>query len=154
MAQACSIADLFPDLAAAYSPNPYQWFRRRATGRKEGLGLNHVYQVRAGSKLADHCGAGALLIGSPYEAYEDDADLSAVRMMEVLCHGAAATTSCLAGALNALDELPDFWAAYQRIGRCAIDVEHKTSFVDSARYTTANVVKTCLWCGQQYRAAN
>lgn len=154
MMQERSIADLSPNLGAAYSPNLYQWLHRRGTGRNEGVVLDRVYRVRAGSKLADHYGAGALLIGSPFEAYEGDTDVSAVRMMEVLCHGAAATTVCLAGALGSLDEVPDFWASYQRIGRCAIDLEHKTSFVGSVRYTTTNGISTCLWCGRQHPAAN
>jgi len=49
--QAPSIAVLYPDLAAAYSPNLYQWLRLRGTGRKEGVALDRVYRVRAGSKL-------------------------------------------------------------------------------------------------------
>jgi len=80
--------------------------------------------------------------------------VAAVRMMDVLCHGAAATTVCLAGALGALDEVSDFWLSYQGIGCYAIDPKHKASFMDGVRYAAANGVETCLWCGHQHRAAN
>lgn len=152
--QACSIADLSPDLNAAYSPNLHQWLRRHGTGRKEGLVLDSVYRVRARSKLAEHYGDGAFVIGSPYAAYEGDTDVSGVHLMNVLCHGADASRVGLAGALESLEEVADFWTRYQQIGRCAIDPEHKTSFVDSVRYTAANGVETCQWCGHQHRAAN
>jgi uncharacterized protein YqiB (DUF1249 family) len=57
-------------------------------------------------------------------------------MMDGLCRGAAATTVCLARVLGSLDDVPDFWVSYQQIGRSAIGPGHKTSFVDSVRYTT------------------
>lgn len=154
MTKECAIADLAPDLGAAYSPNIHQWLGRHGTGRKEGLVLDRVYRVRMGSKLAEHYGAGAFVIGSPYAAYDRDTDVSAVRLMDVLCHGVDASRACLAGALDSLEEVPDFWTRYQQIGRCAIDTEHTTRFVDSVRYTTTNDVQTCLWCGHQHRAAN
>ena len=151
MTQAHALADLSPDLTAAYS---HQWLRRHGTGRKEGLVLDSVYRVRAGSKLAEHYGDGALVIGSPYAAHEGDTDVSGVHVMEVLCHGADASRVCLAGALDSLEEVTDFWTRYQRIGRCAIDVEHKTSFVHGVRYDTAGEVETCMWCGHQRRTTN
>jgi hypothetical protein len=94
------------------------------------------------------------VIGSPYAAYEGDTDVSGVRLMDVLCHGADASRVCLAGALESLEEVSDFWTRYQQIGRCAIDTEHKTSFVHGVRYTAAGAVETCLWCGHQRRVAN
>jgi len=154
MTKECAIADVAPDLAAAYSPNLHQWLRRHGTGRKEGVVLDRVYRIRADSKLADYYGAGALVIGSPFAAYEGDTDVSAVRLMEVLCHGADASRVCLAGGLGSLEELPDFWTRYQQIGRCAIDAEHKMKFVDSGRYAACDGVQTCQWCGQMHPVAN
>ena len=46
-------------------------------------------------------------------------------------------------------EVPDFWDKYLRDGRCAIDPEHKISFLhDDSRWSIDGDTRTCRWCGK------
>jgi hypothetical protein len=46
----------------------------------------------------------------------------------------------------------EFWAEYFRIGRCALDPAHKTSFLNAdKRWATDGDHRTCTWCGAEQR---
>lgn len=44
--------------------------------------------------------------------------------------------------------LSTFWARYAAIGRCAIDPEHRTTFIgNETRWAVEGDTRHCLWCG-------
>ena len=41
-----------------------------------------------------------------------------------------------------------FWSRYVRVGRCAIDTEHKMPFIrDETRWRVEGDLRHCQWCG-------
>lgn len=78
-----------------------------------------------------------------------------VRMMRVLCVGAAAHrdrgwyTDLGPGNMT---HVADFWERYLQVGRCAIDTVHRQFFVgDEGRYILTGKIRTCTWCGAQHK---
>lgn len=141
------LKNLAPSRSPGFSPNLHRWLRACGTGRHQGLVLDTVYQVQAGSNLSRSIGAGTLVVGQPYAAYAGDKDVSGVRLIEVLVNGTQAGRFCLVSAADSLEPVSDFWARYQKVGRCAFDPNHQEHFMGADRYMTVDGVKTCLWCG-------
>lgn len=126
-----------PDLAAIdpangdrFSTNLYKWLTMRS--KKHRGWTSRVYRDEAGT----------LWIGML-----DLGDLIGARLMNVLCYGTKAESGCWVN-LRGLVEVTDFWPRYHRDGRCAIDIEHRTSFVgDDSRWRVNGDTRTCCWCG-------
>ena len=93
---------------------------------------------------------GILRIGSL-----DDGWLHGARLMGVLCYGLREQVwAHPPGSLGDLREITDFWADYLRIGRCAIDPEHRRYFIgDETRWAFSNDGhhRSCLWCGNAHQ---
>lgn len=141
--------DISPSISAAFSPNLHRWMKSRGHAHRDGGVAETVYRVLPGSRLVKEFGAGTLFIGCPYDEYEGDSDFSGSLLMVVLCNGSKATRYCHVGAVPSLEVVEGFWDLYLKIGRCAIDPEHKEHFHSSERYSVAGDVRTCLWCGEQ-----
>ncbi|MEY2335685.1 hypothetical protein [Acidithiobacillus ferrianus] len=91
---------------------------------------------------------GILRIGSL-----DDGWLHGAWLMGVLCYGLREQVwAHLPGSLGDLREITDFWTDYMRNGRCAIDPEHKRSFIgDETRWAVHGDERSCLWCGDAHQ---
>ena len=120
-----------PRNGAKYSPNLHRWLTMR--NKKHHAWTSRVYR--------DH--GGMLWIGML-----DLGDLIGARLMNVLCYGTKAESFCYVG-MRGLVEVTDFWPRYVADGRCAIDTEHRKSFVgDDTRWTQDGDTRACLWCGK------
>jgi hypothetical protein len=144
------LSAIAPEKSEAYSPNLYRWLV--SLERKGGdVSRQHVYRVRAGTRLSQMYGADTLFIGSSDPAYPADRDFFGARLIGVLCNGAKEGRYCFPGALGALDCLDGFWSEYLRSGRCAIDPEHHKHFSGPDRYVETRNQRTCKWCGAVQR---
>lgn len=148
-AEKCTSHDQFADLVArihpkhspAYSKNLHLWLKA------QGRAGDTLFKAREGSRLADTYGADATFIGQPYCDYEGDADFSGALLIQVLCMGRSVVRSCFAGAAVHAVESEDFWTRYEKVGRCAIDPEHKLHFRDDKhRFHQVDGQQTCKWC--------
>lgn len=139
-----------PEKAESFSPNLHEWLKRIVLkgGR---LSSEHVYRVRAGTRLSQLYGAGTLFIGASDPSYPEDRDLFGARLIGVLCNGAKEGVYCFPGALGALDRVDDFWPRYRKVGRCAIDPEHREHFIGPERYAVSGHKRVCKWCGAGQR---
>ena len=120
-----------PRNGAKYSPNLHRWLTMR--NKKHHAWTSRVYRDQGGM----------LWIGML-----DLGDLIGARLMNVLCYGTKAESFCYVG-MRSLVEVSDFWPRYVADGRCAIDTEHRKSFVgDDTRWTQDGDTRACLWCGK------
>ena len=120
-----------PRNGAKYSPNLHRWLTMR--NKKHHAWTARVYRNDAG----------VLWIGML-----DNGDIFGARLMNVLCYGTKAESACWVG-MRGLVEVTDFWPRYVTDGRCAIDTEHRNSFVgDDTRWTQNGDMRACLWCGK------
>lgn len=85
---------------------------------------------------------GQLYVGVMY-----DGDMIGARLNSVLC-GDMKTWSMLYIRPSTAECHVDFWPQYVALGRCHIDPEHATHFIDE-RWDTQGDHRTCLWCGHQ-----
>jgi hypothetical protein len=143
MIAAPSLDQLDPSCSPSFSRNLHRWLKEF---RRDGI-PNHVYRVTEDSKLAEKFGAGELMIGFAMSGAPDDADFCGARLSMVLCEGEKAQCWCFPGTMSSLVMVPDFWANYLRVGRCAIDPAHETYFSGAARFDEQADTRTCLWCG-------
>jgi hypothetical protein len=73
------------------------------------------------------------------------------RLMQVLCYGPKSETFAYV-KMKDLVEVPNFWKNYQKVGRCAIDTEHKQYFVgDDTRWSLQGDHRSCQWCGRGHQ---
>lgn len=129
------LAAINPRNGPQFSPNLYRFLKRRGQAWADAC---RVYRD------ADNI----LWIGSL-----DDGWLHGARLMGVLCYGPGEQVwAHLPGSLGGLQEVPQFWTDYMRIGRCAIDPEHKRSFIgDETRWAVHGDERSCLWCGNAHQ---
>ncbi|GAM01719.1 hypothetical protein [Sphingomonas parapaucimobilis] len=117
-----------------YSPNLRHWLNRnRRTYRSYPL----VYQWEDGGR---------------YIGWLDDDDVgyfTGTRLMGALSGGGMGKIFAHVPSWAAqLTEVEGFWQRYVDQGRCAIDPEHKTSFIgDDTRWQVEGDTRNCLWCG-------
>lgn len=136
-----------PRRKPSFSPNLHRWLKAWAKNHPEHI-LPEVWLDRDGLKL--------LRIGrqSREEHQHKDCGFVGVRLNSVLCNGTSANKErgwfINLGPGN-MTHIADFWERYLQIGRCAIDTEHRGSFIgDEGRYVMAGDVRTCTWCGAQH----
>lgn len=139
---------LAPSVSAAFSPSLHSWMRAKAHFYKDGGVLETVYRVKPNTKLAQEYGAGTLMLGYPGDS-GNDKGFCGIRLMAVLCQGPKAGSFYYLGMTPMLEEVEGFWDAYLKIGRCAIDPEHKEGFMGD-RYSMDSDVRTCRWCGTKH----
>ena len=118
-----------------YSPNLRRWMRENS--RHHG---NDVFADKDGKLWIGWIDDGPSFIGS--------------RLWRVLTVGGRAEVGCWMFPVSDLTPVPDFWANYARIGRCAIDPDHSHYFIgDETRWTEQGDTRSCNWCGnhRQFR---
>lgn len=119
-----------PDRDSKYSLNLYRYLRRAKSD------LQFVKAFR-------QVESGELWLGFLF-----DGDFIGNRMMRILCDSRTAAYSFSMRDVGTLDEVPEFWTAYLRDGRCAIDPEHRMGFIgDTQRWTIQGSRRRCNWCG-------
>lgn len=121
-----------------YSPNLFRWAQKWVS-RYAGWGAKANPAVfRAGDKT--------LWIGR----IGDDGWFSGAKLMRVLCNGASQEIYAVApSTARGFKPLPNFWRAYRRIGRCAIDKDHSIYWQeDDARWEVKGKKRSCRWCGK------
>lgn len=124
------LAAIAPNKGTRFSPNLHRWLSARDKSRRAWM--SRVYRD------AD----GTLWIG-----FLDAGEFFGTKLYSVLCNGAQQDTACWVN-LRGLAELPDFWAQYMRVGRCAIDPAHERSFIgDDTRWLVRDDTRSCQWCG-------
>jgi hypothetical protein len=145
------LGDIEPSKSPSFSPNLYQWMRQKAHFYRDGGHAEFVYRVLPGSRAEKAFGAGTLLIGRPYNAYEGDTDFSGIRLIAALCQGAKADRVCYPGIMDSLEPVEGFWTRYLQVGRCAVDPDHAEHFVSADRFSVSGDVRSCRWCGAKHQ---
>jgi hypothetical protein len=125
---------IHPRNGEKYSPNLYAWLTLRT--KKHRAETSRVFSDESG----------AIYIG-----YQDDIYLIGSRLIAVLCNGKK-EESWAFPRLGKLPEVPDFWARYTAVGRCAIDDAHTMSFIGGEnRWKQTGDTRECQWCGAKQR---
>ncbi|MCL4526433.1 MAG: hypothetical protein M1492_08060 [Gammaproteobacteria bacterium] len=125
------LAAINPSNGLQFSPNLYRFLRKHGS-------------TRAKTWRVFRDGDNTLWVG-----LLDDGWLHGARLMGILCYGAREQAwAHVPGSICDLHEVPQFWTDYMRIGRCAIDPEHRMSFIgDETRWSVHGNERSCLWCG-------
>lgn len=126
---------LHPRRSPAYSPNLYRWLRARQSRYVLSREIrDRVYRVTANSLMGrrHYFAVGSLVIGLGYENEPFADDFSGAHLMHVLTMGTQAMSMCYPGGMSGLERIDDFWEQYRAKGRCVIDPEHTTHFIDDA----------------------
>jgi len=118
---------------AKYSPNLGRWLarNRRQFGDRPGV-YRDADSVLFFGKIEDH----GFFIGA--------------RMWGVLAGNKRGSIYAYEPRIGLeLTEVEGFWDRYAEQGRCAMDPEHRTSFIgDDTRWQVDGDHRECLWCGQ------
>lgn len=141
---ALNLADIAPGKNPAYSPNLHKWMTKYAHFFNEGTTPVTVWRVRPSAQVG--AVTGTLYIGyvSP-----DGNDFIGSRLNGAMTMGRKETCWSHGSALAlALEPIEDFWARYTSVGRCAIDPQHRVSFIGD-RWNEVGDHRTCKWCGHE-----
>ena len=126
---------IHPSRGAKFSPNLHAFL-----AGKKNLSPHHDWQ-------------GALMVGplgpeSPpilHVGWVFDHELQGARLSTVLRDGKRSTVWCYTQPYVIVE---DFWADYEKKGRCIADVEHRGSFIgDKSRFAEDGDRRVCTWCG-------
>ena len=114
-----------------YSPNLYKWLSAK---RNRYMRQSKVYKDNK-----ENLWIGIL----------NNNELTGARLVGVLCNGEKQNV-CFWGEIFGLVDVVNFWDQYIEKGRCDIDPEHMTSFIDDqSRWKTTDQTRECLWCGKE-----
>jgi len=125
-----------PKKFQAYSPNLYKYLNKDKIAQYKA----EVWIDETGYKWLGYIDDETCFIGE--------------KLNWVLCVGARESSSCYSLLrLGRLSKVDDFWDEYIRIGRCAIDKNHTTNYLNSdSRYIENDNKRVCQWCGhKQYK---
>jgi hypothetical protein len=139
MENGLDLAVINPRNRPQFSPNLYKFLKTAGTAR---AGTYRVFRD------ADN----VLWIGS---LDSEEHWFHGAQLMSVLCFGSEEQVwAHPPGKMNGLQEVTGFWWDYMHIGRCAIDTEHKKSFIgDETRwaFTEDGNHRSCQWCGKVHQ---
>jgi hypothetical protein len=127
------IHQISPAQGGQYSPNLYRWLTRE----QKRMTDSQVFREK---------GDGTLWIGRV-----DHGFFTGSRLIRAMC-SPLPRPGAYFGLQKRLTLIKDFWPRYAKIGRCAIDTEHRMYFDGEAaltRYETHGDDRICLWCGHQ-----
>lgn len=134
-----ALKDIAPNVNPAFSPNLHQWVGKHSHFHPDGTTPDTVWRVRTGASI--DLPAGTLFIG-----HVDGEYFSGSRLVSVLCNGRKEMRWAFVRLAEHLEEFEDFWGQYKRLGRCAIDPDHRITFLGD-RWHEEGSTRTCLWCG-------
>lgn len=127
------LAQIDPKNGPKYSPNLHAWLKKNFSTSTAPLVISKPDSF------------GARRVG----IMRSTNWLSGAQLHNVLCNGTKSTVWAISfDHRNLFENDPDFWPAYIRDGRCAIDPEHGVPFDrDETRWKTHGNVRECQWCG-------
>lgn len=122
-----------PKISDKYSPNLFRFLRGK------GRDCTTIFKDPDGVLYIGHRESDGMVFGN--------------RLSQVLCFGVRSQTYGYLGSSKKWREVKSFWAEYIKIGRCALDHEHKTHFQSQdSRYTqVSKTVRQCRWCGARLK---
>ncbi len=130
------VRQIDPAVHEKFSPNLHAWVKRWF---KKSSEQEPIDAFRTASD------------GFEYVGYLFDGDVigSCVRDILHRDHGKAEIYSCA----FRLERYPDFWPRYLKVGRCALDPDHRQSFLNAkGRYLLEGEdARVCTWCGYRQR---
>ncbi len=121
---------LDPKIHEKYSPNLFKWLKREPM--RDHI---RVFKDRQGR----------FWIGR----VTDDDWFHGKKLYQVLCNGTKSGSAAYGySRYKDFEEVHGFWDDYQRLGRCAIDVDHQDYFLNSdSRFKELGDHRSCTWCG-------
>lgn len=139
-----------PKIKESYSPNLHKYVKRFY---KE-MG-NHRFPDVFADDRKDGFLAGLLYIGY-MDTEKGPNGFVGARLNRVLGCGASVYSRergwFIGLGPSNMTRVDGFWERYLDIGRCEIDREHKTYFVnDNGRYIMDGDMRTCTWCGAKHK---
>lgn len=132
-----------------YSPALYSWLHSKCGSR-----CRQVFQTKNiidGLEYSNPWRVSEIIIGERYgDGYVGGRKLSCIVGQ---LYGVKSTRFAYSEAQWELREITDeFWAEYERVGRCVWDSTHSIPMIgDKNRYTVNGNVRTCNWCGEKHR---
>lgn len=129
-----------PQQSPSFSPNLFKYLKANGHFFEDGGILEDLFVAVEGTEAAEFFGVGTLLIG-----YIDEACFIGSRIGAALSQGNKAPKHAYL-CTEGLQRVDGFWDNYLKIGRCAIDPEHKIHFMGD-RFSMNQDTRTCLWCG-------
>lgn len=127
-------AQIDPKLNPAYSPNLHAFVRSK---------VDSIQVFRVSRNY------GVLRVGMLAIGYIHDGHFVGCLLNSALCHGRKARTWCFAGHADGVELIPEFWERYLKVGRCAIDPDHTTLYIDERWTHVTDDKRRCLWCGHE-----
>lgn len=130
------IKTLAPTAGPQFSPNLHAWLKKNYGGRLSGWPLE-VYR-----RKDDY--------NHMYVGYLDDTgSLVGSKLGQILTKGARAQRFSIGGDYALVR---GFWRKYAKIGRCAIDPDHRMGYKDERwAENKKKALRKCLWCGLQQK---
>lgn len=140
-----------PDATGKYSPLLYKWL----TSKRFSY-ARHVFQT--GSMLdrnvrSEYWRPREIIIG---ERHADRATVDGRNLGDIICGSRGVKSQGYAYVVhgfNVVDITDQFWAEYERIGRCAWDHSHSLHMIgDENRwhYIAGGRQRECQWCGKVF----
>ncbi|OPZ34092.1 MAG: hypothetical protein BWY99_02664 [Synergistetes bacterium ADurb.BinA166] len=120
------LKSISPKTAARFSPNLHAWIRKHS-----GLDVPGVFR-HAGVLYVGRITGGSNFIGSS--------------LQRILGYGARAAPYMYGASPVDFRPIKSFWKKYVELGRCHIDPDHRTSYVDD-RWEATTRRRKCIWCG-------
>lgn len=124
------LGQVHPSQGAKYSPNLFEYLNARAG--KASLQLQRLFLDGQGTQWLGY--------------FDDVGHFVGARLSQILSYGKKTQATCPIN-LGDMREVEGFWDAYRAQGRCAIDPEHKTSFLDDRwKLNAEGTERSCQWC--------
>jgi len=122
-----------PNKHQKYSPNLFKYLKKNIVHKH----LDEAWLDKDGYKWLGYI--------------NDEKEFFGAMLNRVLCLGVKESSGCYYLAqFEGLTKVQDFWSEYIRMGRCAIDKDHDTHFINSeSRYIENETHRECTWCGQK-----
>lgn len=147
-----------PDGTGKFSQLLYKWLKHK--GRKPWH-YQHVFQAKRETisgrdDWAEHWRARDLIIGhGEFDEKGNPTLIGGRRVSDIICgiNGAMSNGFSYSSAFGLRDITAEFWATYERIGRCAWDHSHTLPMIgDENRwhYIAGGRQRECQWCGRVF----
>lgn len=146
-----NVENIKPDASGKYSPLLYKWLKSKRFSR-----ARQVFQsgtMNDFSVYSDHWRPREIIIGNLNDGF-----VSGRRLGDIICgvHGVKSNSfAYFAHSFNLREITEEFWAKYERIGRCAWDHPHSLHMIGSQgrwHYIAGVRKRECAWCGRVFEA--
>lgn len=154
-----NLAAIKPDASGKYSPLLYKWLTHKS---RKPWHFQNVFQchdrIEGGGVYTEHWRSRELIIG--HGEFREDGTILGIggrTVGDIICgvRGSLTEGFYYGPAFGLRDITAEFWATYQRIGRCAWDHSHTLHMIgDESRwhYIAGGRQRECQWCGRVFEA--